>query len=128
MAFVETLLADQPLDLRIDTEDDDLYVGPNGPEMISGIDGVAQLALIAVRLFKEEWFLNLDAGMPWFQEILGEKFDEALFRARLTETITAVPGVESIISLVIEFDASTRKATVTMKLRTKFGDTDELEV
>jgi hypothetical protein len=121
------LLSTDPLDVKL-AGDQDLFVGPDGPEMISGIDGVAQLALIAVRLFQEEWFLNLDAGVPWYQEILGQKFDEQLTRLRLSEVVLRVPGVIRIISLEIDFDGSSRQMDVTMKLKTEFGDTQELEV
>lgn len=129
MAFDPNILESTPLDLSIDVTDGDLFVGANGPVMIGGLAAVAQLALIAVRLFQEEWFLNLAAGMPWYQEILGEKVPEQLVRRRLETILLAVPCVTSIISLVIEFDAgATRGMNITVNLRTAFGDTGELEV
>lgn len=123
------LLATDALDARLDT-DGDLYIGPNGPELIRGIDGVAQLVAIAIRLWKGEWFLNLDAGVPWIQEILGKKFDAALIRQRLLEAVTKVPGVVEVLKLDVSFNASDRTLTVTHALRTEFGDTepDTLEV
>lgn len=128
MAFVETLLEDDPLDAAFD-DDGDLDL-EGGAKFTSGIEGVTQLVGIAIKLFKEEWFLNLDKGMPWFQEILGEKYDEVNARRRLSEKILAVPGMVEIISLEMSFDATTRKMSVTHELRTQFGDTepDTLEV
>lgn len=125
MALLET----DPLDAKFDA-DGDLYIGPNGPEFTYGIDGVAHLVRIRIQLFKGEWFLNLDAGVPWFQEILGKKFDRALVRQRLLEQVEKVPGVVAVLSLDIEFDVATRSMSVTFKLRTAFGDTeaDTLEV
>ncbi len=123
MAFVETLLEADPLDAKFD-DDGDLYLGPNGAEFTSGIEGVTQLVGEAIRLFKEEWFLNLDKGMPWFQEILGEKYDETNARRRLMETILDVPGMVEIISLEMSFDATNRKMTGSHELRTQFGDTE----
>lgn len=124
-----TLLATDFLDARLD-DDGDIYIGPNGPEWISGIEGVSQLVAIAIKLFKGEWFLNLDAGVPYFQEILARKFDRALTRQRLLEQIEKVPGVVQVLLLEVEFEATTRTMSVRIKLRTLFGDTeaDTLEV
>lgn len=125
MALLETDF----LDVRLD-EDGDIYIGPNGPELWGGIDAVAQLVAIAIRLWKGEWFLDLDAGVPWIQEILGKKVDAALVRQRLLEQILKTPGVVEVLMLEIDYDPSDRTLSVTHKLRTEFGDTeaDTLEV
>lgn len=116
------LLESDILDVRL-TENGDLYVGPNGLEFVSGLEGVGQLVVIAIRMFLGEWFLNLDKGMPWFQEILGQKDAEDTLRRRLAETALGVPGVTAIISLTVELDGSTRRASGSMVVRTVFGDT-----
>lgn len=110
------------LDVRLN-EDGSVYVGPNGFEFVSGLIGVAQLVTIAIRMFLGEWFLNLDKGMPWFQEILGKKDAEDILRRRLAETALGVPAVIGIISLTLELDGQTRRATGSMVVRTQFGDT-----
>jgi len=116
------LLSTDRLDRRLDASGD-IYVGPNGSEGISGIDGVAQLIVIALRLFKEEWFLNLDKGMPWYQEILGEKFNEQLVRKRVAEVVLAVPAVTGISSLSLIFTSAIRRLEINLTVRTLFGDT-----
>jgi len=116
------LLSTDRLDRRLDA-DGDLYVGPNGSEGISGIEGVRQLVVIALRLFREEWFLNLAKGMSWFQEILGEKLNEPLVRKRINEVVLAVPGVASIASLTLTFDGATRELGIAISVRTVFGET-----
>jgi hypothetical protein len=128
MAYDQNVLSDTPLDLAIDAADGDLYVGPDGPAFVAGIDAVAQLALIRLRLFMEEWFMNLDAGVPWYQEFLGHKFDEALLRARITGQCLATPAVTAVIALVIEYDATTRRPAVSVQVRTQFGDTGIMTV
>lgn len=124
MALLET----DPLDLRLDA-DGDLYIGPNGPELIGGIEGVTQLAVIQLRLFLGEWFANLEEGLPWMQEILGEKFDEeleSLIRKLVTHRMTRkVPGVTALLALVVKFDGSPRALSISLGLRTVFGDTPD---
>src|SRR5262245_49272107 len=117
------LLSTDPLDIRL-AADGDLYIGPNGPELIGGAEGVAQLIGIAIRLRRGEWFVNLDAGLPWHEEFLGEKYDEALLRRRLIEVIATVPGVVETTALTISFDNQGRAVTVDWEVRVKFDDTE----
>ena len=123
MALLET----DPLDVALDA-DGDILIDADGLHFVSGIDGVAQLVKIAVRLFKAEWYLDIEAGMPWFEEILGEKFDDALTRQRLNEVILGVPGVVEIRQLTIVPPTKDRDLSVTYALRTAFGDTEPITV
>lgn len=115
------------VDVRIDADDDDLYVGPNGPEVWGGPLAIRQLVLIRIRLFLNEWFYNKDAGFPWFQEFLGKKYDQQLLQQRLTETIMATPGIVAVLTLECEFDPTERKATGRATLQCAFGDTIAVE-
>jgi hypothetical protein len=125
------MLESDYLDLKIDPETGDLAIGPDGGfVMVSGREGVAQLVRIRLKLFKDEWFLNLDAGVPYYDEILGEKFSDLTLRRLITEQIMGkhglarVPGVVGISSLGIEYDARLRRAIVTWIILTEFGDTE----
>jgi len=119
------MLSTDILDLKLDPATGDLALGADGGlQFATGIDGVAQLVKIRLLLFKEEWFLNLDAGIPYYEEILGEKFSDTVLRRRLAEAITSTPGVVEIVTLGIDFDASTRVISVTWAIRCQFGDTE----
>lgn len=118
MPYLET----DPLDLAFGA-DNHLQLDGDGLHFISGLSGVAQLIRIAILLFLGEWFLNLDAGMPWHQEILGQKFDAALIRQRLTERISKVPAVAAIVSVSVSFDSEARAVAVDYEVRTDWGDT-----
>lgn len=117
------LLESDPLDILLD-DDGDIIVDPvRGITFVSGLAGVAQLVRIAIRLFRGEWFLDLDAGVPYFQTILGKKYDAATLRAELVKAVVDVPGVAEILNITLEFDGATREASVSLALRTEFGDT-----
>lgn len=118
------MLDSDPIDVALD-EDGDLLVDPDvGFVILTGIEGVKQCVQIRLLLFKGEWFLDLDAGVPYYQEILGEKYNESLLRQRLAEAIKGAPGVLEILSLELEFVALTRRVNVIWSIRTTFGDTE----
>lgn len=124
MALLET----DPLDILL-TADGDWAMGPDGLTFVSGIDGVAQLILIGLRLFQGEWMFDLDAGVPYFQSILGEKFSADVLHDEVTKVIVGTPGVVEILNLSITYDGTTRRSAVTASVRTEFGDTEiETEV
>lgn len=97
----------------------------------SGLDGVVQAVRIRLALFRGEWFLNLDSGIPYLardgvdesEALLGEVFDErralTVFRAAILDT----PGVVAVNDLTAVFDSATREMTITWSAKTVFGDT-----
>jgi len=122
------ILITDPVDIELD-ENGDLKIYPDGLRFISGIAGVAQAIRIALGLYQGEWFLNMDAGMPYYQQILGDPSKqpniEQVIRANVQAAILAVQGVVSIPTLEVSIDPQTRAALVTWVARTAFGDTPE---
>lgn len=115
-------LKSDPIDLTLTDGDIDLTGGRLS--FTSGIGAVAQGIRIRLQAFRGEWFRNLDSGVPYWQELLGQKFDEAKARRIFREAIRAAPGVGEILKLAVTFDAKTRTLSVTWQVRTEFGDSD----
>ncbi len=120
MAYDPKLLITSPIDLQL-TDTGDLYIGPNGTTFTSGLLGVAQAVSIRLKLFLNEWFLNLDAGIDW-NAILGEKYDSDFVRSEITREILATPGIVSVTTLSFTLD-SNRQLSVTWSAKSQFGDT-----
>lgn len=133
------MLETDPIDLLLD-DDGDLIVDEvsNDLTLSSGLDAVAQSARISCQLIRGEWFANLDDGIALLERdgvsaneaILGQKFSRARVIEAYREALLAADGVNSILSIGVEFDRATRTATVSWRLSTVFGDTpeDSLEV
>ena len=118
-------LLDEPRDLLIG-EDNDLVIVNGDLAFARGVSGVAQECRIAVQLFAEEWFLDLDAGIPYLQSILAAGRPEVvrlIAKKEYREELLAVDGVIEILLLDTEFDPELRKLTVTWQVRTALGDT-----
>ena len=86
-------------------------------------DGAEVVQHIRSRLlfYKEEWFLDTDAGVPYFQEIFTKPFNLARTESTLKREILQTPGVEKLTQFSIDFNANTRKLTVTFSAETTFG-------
>lgn len=108
----------------------DLYLNANHDIALVGADlglirdgeAVRQSADIRLQFFMEEWFLDLSAGMPWFQEILIKNPNipaiTEVFRAQLL----AVPGILDIEQLGVDYTSSTRTLRVNWRATTDLGE------
>lgn len=118
----------------VDTEIRDFLLGPDGVPVIKngdfvfirGKEGIAQNIATALALAEDEWWLNPDAGVPLFSEILVKNPRPERIRARLEAIISSVPGVVSV-DMSMVFDDSSRVLTVTFTAYTEAGQiTDSL--
>ena len=104
----------------------------------SGNTAVAQGIKTRLLLCAGEWFLDLDAGVPYLerpgvtaqQALYGQKFDQNKTQIIFRDAILGCPGVGSISAISCVFNNATRTLTVAWAVVTSFGDTvkDSLSV
>lgn len=104
----------------------DVVVDPLlGLQLVSGEAAVAQAVRFRLELQRGEWFLNLDVGIRWYEEILGDASKtpgvEERARAAVAAAILDVPAVQSITRLDVTLDAVTRTLTVVFVAACTFG-------
>lgn len=117
------LLTD-PIDLLLDDNNDLVFV--DGDLVFSkGMDAIVQQCRIAMQMFQGEWFLNLDAGLPYWQSILGQKPAVAIQAAQIfiRRELELVNGVLDILKLQITYVRETRALQVSWQVDTVFGET-----
>ena len=99
-------------DLALDNLVDDLRITTGGVfTLVTNTDEIVQRVKIHLRWFLGEWFLDTSAGVPWMQQILGQKNVSnatMLIRAQ----IVGIDGVDSINSLNVRFDTSSRELSI----------------
>lgn len=124
------MLATEPVDLLLNVVTGDLVITTD-LSLSSGFPAVVQSARIAMATFAGEWFMNLDAGVPYFERsgipaakaLFAQKYNQGRAVAAFRTALAAVHGVTSINRLDVAFNASTRAMAVTWQARTVFGDT-----
>ena len=102
--------------------------GPLLPEQTtqSRTDVVAQRLLIRLKTFKSEWFLDVDYGVPWLQQILGKKISKASLDLILQEQILLENGVKELVSFSSTF--KNRAYSMTFSIKVNTGDVVTLTV
>jgi hypothetical protein len=102
-------------DLRIDpTAGSDLVITDGKLQLVTGAEARAQRIGIALRHFKGEWFLDVNAGTDHWGRILGKSSDLSR-RAEIRRRVLSVPGVREITSLDLQVDPRTRALSGTVQ-------------
>lgn len=95
-------------------------------------EGVAQVVKTSLLLWLGEWYLNLEAGVPYFQGILGKHpqatADSTIQDAVMGVTVidnqgNTVQAVRSIENYSSTLDPINRSLSVSMTLNTIYGPT-----
>lgn len=109
---------------RLD-ENGDMTFGQGASNFLTGVDAVAQAIMTRLKLYLNEWWENLDDGLPLWQQILAapatqENIDaiDLIIRNRILGTldVKAVEDFESIYS------AQTRKYQFVSTVDTNYGE------
>lgn len=105
-------------------DDGDLDLSSGTVTLVSGVDAVAQRIRGRLRLWRGEWFADLTVGVPCLT-FLGQKNAAGRAESVLRQAIANCPGVASLLSFSLAFDAAARHATVVFRARTTDGQVVE---
>jgi hypothetical protein len=72
------------------------------------IDSTAQRIACRLRLLRGEWFLNKADGVPYIDQVVGQKTNVPHLRQLFSEEIRAVEGVTSLDRLDVIVNQRTR--------------------
>lgn len=102
-----------PLQLRIDPVTNDLEINAKGQWDLGQY--VDQLVQCRLRMISEEWFLDEEAGMRWFQDVLRRGVSSPVIREDFRAIILGTHGIDSLESLTLDFDRAARRLRVTFR-------------
>lgn len=116
-------LTNEPRDLLLDQNND--LVITHDLDFSRGIDAVVQSCRIALQIVQGEWFLDLDVGIPYWDNILAQKplIAIAACQVAFTTELLSIEGVISVTKMDITYNRETRTMTVIWQILTGLGET-----
>lgn len=101
------------MEFKLDVDgSNDLVIENNNLVLVSDLEEVRMLVYERLRTFLGEWFLNLNIGVPYFQEIFKKGTNLLTVSARLKETIIDTPGVLQLTWFNMDYEETTRVLSV----------------
>ena len=108
--------------LALDPATGDLLTS-GGLSLVEGVAAVAQRLRGRLGLGQGEWFADTSLGVPWVQQILGQRGSERIAETILRAAVASCPGVAALESFTLALNTATRHASVTFRARTVDGAT-----
>jgi len=92
--------------------------------VINGLAALIQKINQRLSLFKGSWFLDINAGVPYLQDIIKKPIDPGLVASILNAEILKEPEVLSLGEVEIDLDADTRIFNYKAIPNTIYGPTE----
>ena len=107
----------------------DIALDVNGDWLVSNGDlqligdgaGILQAVQIALQFFQGEWFLDLSAGVPWWQQVLIKNADPGQLSGIFRNVVLGVDGVQGVNSMTLAYNSQLRTLTIVYQLQTNVG-------
>jgi hypothetical protein len=127
-ASVVALEGQGGLDFQLNDDCDDIEIVNLDLALVDGTVQVRQALCIALRMFRGEWFLDGEAGVPYYQNVLVKNPDVSEINSILKVEILKVAHVNKILEFSSDYDVAARELTVSFRVDTDFGPVTVEEV
>lgn len=109
-------------------ENHDIYADKGTIAIVTDIDEIVQHIKTRLQLFLGEWFLDIEAGVPWFQEIFVKPAKLNEIEVIIKNEILQTEGVNELLEFDLSFDSATRIFNIQFTCNTDLGDSENVEV
>ena len=110
------------IDFALDPKSGDLIFEDFNFRLVGGLDQIAQNLAIRLRFIQGEWFLNILAGVPYYQYFFIKNPNQIQVETFLKNEIANTRGVTNITSFSSNFDGKNRKFSVDFACKTIEGN------
>jgi hypothetical protein len=108
-------------DLKIDTVTRELVLTNGDLVLTRDADAIKQAIDMHLRTFRGEWFLDESVGVPYLETVLVKSPDLDVIKSTLRREILAVPGVDSVTLITLNYDRAARKLSANWSVRADVG-------
>jgi hypothetical protein len=109
-------------DIALDPTTGDLLLENFDLQLVEGRDQIAQNLAIRLRFILGEWFLDITAGVPYYDDFFIKAPNQIRIESVLKEEILDTAGIDQILSFTSNFDAQRRIYSVTFSVSTIQGE------
>ena len=95
------------------SKDHDLVIDKFDLQLTNDKQLVKQRIRQALLAFKGDWFLNTSLGIPYYEEIVGQKNSIDTVKAIFIETIKKVDGVKDLVEFNINLENQSQSLNIT---------------
>lgn len=108
--------------LKLDPLTHDLAISNNKLSLISGADEVTQRLRSRLKMFRGEWFLDLNKGVPYRTEVFVKGISTERIASAIKREILTTPGVLQLLSYSQSLDGASRLLSVDFQVLTSDGE------
>lgn len=116
------------IDLKFDKITHDLAIESSDLRFVEGRDEMLQNLKIRLLFIGGEWFLDTEAGVPYFDEVWIKNPDPALVDDIFKSVILETEGIVDLVEFNSEYNTLTRKYTLSFKANSIYGQVSLEEV
>lgn len=106
----------------------DLEIVGNSLRLPIDNEAIAQHVKQRLMTYQGEWFLDIFAGVPWFQEVFVRPTNQMVIESVIKAEILETPGVYELTEFAIEIHKKNRQIEVLEAVATSTIDRAELEI
>ena len=111
--------------IDIDTAHYDMSVEGGRIKRCTDSEAVAQNVRERLLTVQQEWFLDLDQGLPWFTTLTGRNVDESTLKGYISSSVMNTPGVKVITEVNIKAAANSREIGIGIVYEDKYNQKHE---
>lgn len=107
----------------IDTRNGELHLDRDGNWLsVTALEALRQKIERKLKLFRAEWFLDVESGVPYFQQIFERPNTPGLTSSILAREILEEPEVTAIAVSDFTFNPQTRQSTYSAQVSSIYGE------
>ena len=105
----------------IELQDGDVVIEGNDLAIITGSRATRQRIEQKFRLWRGEWFLNTAAGVPWLQQVLGQRPSQQVIFGIVRRVVADDPEVDEVLNIEVDYTGSERRLSISFRARLTDG-------
>ena len=103
--------------------DNDIFVNAASLALVEEGAEVVQHVRTRLLFYANEWFLDLNAGVPYFEEVFVRPANLGNIESLLKTVILQTDGVESLSGFAMEYaGGGSRRLTISFLAQTQYGE------